>query len=417
MTDLPQLQQDLVAAARRRARRLRAVGVATRGLAVAALVAAVVVVAGALGDQRGDEVEVPAAENVSAPRTLAEAFGVFRRPARAEDRYRGFVPVAPDGASDLARFCAANPGACDEQCERSPQTCAPKPESGAVDRSRLVATLGDQRYFLVESGDSLCLMSMAGERPGGGGCGDISYYLDGKHPIGSYSDEEGPSAPVFAFPDGVEEVELQLVSGAVERVPVEDNAIARRVESRVARLSWTAPDGTPQKLDLHGAPAFDPADFYSVLRRPARAGDELDGSPTARLVAERDGARAWLVPRDGQICLAVRSPSSPPAAVEGCRAKVADVRRAIIVIVPGVSGDRIAFAAFPNAGGTQPGDPGSLTLLRGDTHEDLEIRDNTAAFDAEDLDEIRYRNPAGDLVTDRLPASADAAVLNAEERR
>ena len=88
MTDIPELQHLLIDASTRRSRRCRrrAAGARFAALSAAALVAVVLYARGESAD-----VEVPAASpTVSAsatpaPRTLDEAYAVFRRPAAAAD--------------------------------------------------------------------------------------------------------------------------------------------------------------------------------------------------------------------------------------------------------------------------------------------------------------------------------------------
>jgi uncharacterized protein len=358
MSDLPQLHADLVGAAARRGRRERLRRLVLR----AAVVVLVVGAAGVWIGRAEPEIEAPAPARLSPSERLERAYGVFRRPARARDRYGG------GRVSPLRK--------------------------GRVLRSRLVARRGSARHFLLETPDGLCLMTTVKRRGGGGGCGPLATYLDGKRPIGSFSDEPGPSSPVFAFPDGVESVELTTDDGAVETVRVRDNAIAPRLRARLVQMTWTAPDGTPQTSDFHAAPAMDPKDFYSVLRRA----DEV-------MVAEQGDARAWIHSRGGAVCLRVTIGEEQ---LTGCRKKVADVRRAIVVILDGGGGPRVA-AVFPDVIRSA-----ELRFADGSRRR-VTVRDNAIPLtDAVSLESIRYRSPGGHgMVSDRIPAGAEA-VLNAK---
>ena len=104
-------------------------------------------------------------------------------------------------------------------------------------------------------------------------------------------------------------------------------------------------DGTAQKLELHAAPAFKAADFYSVLKRPEQPGDAFGSNHGARRLVEFGAATAWLVPRDGAVCLVLEVKDQR---VSGCRHKVADVRYPLVVALP-AEPERIIAAAFPDA--------------------------------------------------------------------
>jgi len=139
MTDLPQIERALVDAAARRygPRRGRLALAGRRGLAPAVLVPAAAVVAlTVIRLGVGDEAAAPRPEPTRvAPRTVEQAFAVFRRPATAEERALRRLPIG------------------------SPRS--------RVEAARQVARLDGKPYYLATGGRYLCLYA-----PGvGGGCG------------------------------------------------------------------------------------------------------------------------------------------------------------------------------------------------------------------------------------------------------
>ncbi|MDA0158643.1 hypothetical protein OM076_00080 [Solirubrobacter ginsenosidimutans] len=305
MTDMPELQAVLLDAARRR-RRLRR---SRRVAAAAALPLAALVAVLALSPsvpEREREAPAPSAKPAT-PTRVEDAYGVLRRPARRVDRFAGEQP------GDVSRRIAATP------------------------------TIN---VFLVLRGNDLCLVTATKQnRMGGMGCGPASTYLDGRRPIGSFSDEEGPSTLVSVFPDGVAEATVTLADGSTVTRPVKDNTFALDVPARPTKLQWTAPDGRPQQNEYHAAPGFKASDFYSVLKRPEQPGDALDGLPGARRLLNLEDATAWLVPRKSAVCLVL---DVDGRRASGCRHKVGDVRFPLVVALAGTP-ERIVAAAFPDA--------------------------------------------------------------------
>jgi hypothetical protein len=354
MTDFPELQQLLVGAAARRIRRRRPRHAARLALALA-VVALVVLALTHLPSASRDR-EVPAGTPTPiAPRTdaIEKAYGVFRRPARPQD----------------------DPG------KRRP------PFTG---KARLIASTAKSDVFLILGKRDMCLLTHAKRgSTGGGGCGPRGAYVDGKRPMGTFSDDPGPSLIAFAFPDGVEEVTLILADGSSATYPVRDNGFARDVPDRPVRLEWTAPDGEVAHTDFMAAPPFAAEDFYPELKRPETPQDALDGLPGARLIEQSGDARAWLVPRLGSVCLVVRIGG---AEASGCRHKVADVRRPLIVALERPNGPHALAIAFPHGASRISLDgraqQGSSILLTGITNGDHTLR---------------YRSPARHPMTDRLP--------------
>ncbi len=379
MTDIPELQHLLIEAADRRRGRRR-VAVAARGLALAAaLVLAVLLVPRIAAQDR--EVEVPgttatatatAAPTVtSKPKTVEEAFAVFRRPAGKQDHTTMRLPEVKGG------------------------------------EVRRIASTPTIEVFLAWGGKQMCLVTQAiGHRGGSTGCGRTSVYLDGHHPTGSYSDDKGKSTIAFAFPDGVSEVTVTLENGDRDTYPVANNGFARDVPERPARLEWVAPDGKPDSISFTAAPAFAAKDFYSALQRPPAAGDKLGGLPGSRLVLRSDAAKAWLVPRLGAVCLVVQVQGDPSRG-SGCRHKVADVRRPLIVALPGPGGGRVVVAAFPNGAKNFALSPTAGVAGKTDNAGVLAFTDGGEART------LRYISPARNRFSDKLPAGTGGFVLNA----
>lgn len=372
MTDLPQLQSLLVGAAERRVRRRRMRGV-VRFAAVAAVAGAAV-----FGVTRipvaPPEREVPAATptptaaKLTTKQAVEAAYAVFRRPAGPEDRL---------DTSNL-----------------------PKPFQGGT--ARLVAVTADEKMYLILRGRTMCTFTRSTARRGySGGCGPARTYLDGHKPMGSFNDEDGPSQLSFVFPDGVDELTLSLADGSRTTYPVRGNVFIRSIPARAVVLEWRAPDGQAERIDFPHAPAARAQDFYRVFKRTATPADELDGLADARLVAKADNVRAWLVPRLGSVCLVVRSGDTQAS---GCRHKVGDVRRPLIVgFNPNGAAHRVVAIAFPQfikrvetPGSTSVSGTDALLLLDGDGPRTL-----------------RYVEPGGGPRTDRFPAGGAAFTLHA----
>ena len=245
----------------------------------------------------------------AAPDSVEAAFGVFRRPATAEER-------------------AVKPM---------------REREGEAD-ARLIATTSKLKHFLAKQGDDLCMITTTIEgRMAGGGCGPADTYLDGHRPQGSFSDQEGPSSITFAFPDGVDEVTLTLADGSSATYPVTTNGFTRDIPARAVRLEWRAPDGKPEKIDFHAAPAFRAQDFYSELDGPGE--DAIAGLPGSRRIMGDGSTWVILVPRRGAVCLVVQNGSREAS---GCRRKVADVRDPLVVGLDLGGGRRAIAAAFAN---------------------------------------------------------------------
>jgi hypothetical protein len=379
MTDLPQLQSELVRAAAKRNRRARVLHGTLAGVAVAVVAgAASAAVVGDRDDGSADEVQAVPSPYPTTPKTVEEAFGVFRRAERPGDRLRR--NRVPGGG---------------------PHHRMVRPE-----RTRFVARVGGMRYFLAETKGDLCLIAESG----GGGCGPKTTYLDGHKPQGTFTDAQGESIVVFVFPDGVREAELTLDDGQTLRIRVRNNAFARKVRSRVAAMRWVAPDGKPEKLTFTGEPGFDPADFYSILKRPERPTDRLEGAPGARLATRAGDAKVYVHSDLGAICVRLSLPKPGDLAlVGGCRRKAGDVRRGLIVVVEVARGRRLLTGAFPDG-------VSSVELLRSAGNRRLPVKDNVMPIvDAEGVSALRYVSPGRTTVIDRIPRSSGPVVLNARK--
>jgi hypothetical protein len=185
----------------------------------------------------------------------------------------------------------------------------------------------------------------------------------------------------------VKTVAVELADGTRATYPVKDNGFARNVPARPVRVEWTAPGGEAEHMDFMHAPAFRAEDFYPQLKRPETPDDAFEGLPGARLIAHSGDTRAWLVPRLGAVCLVVKTGT---AQASGCRHKAGDVRRPLIV----ATGDpRVLAIAFPGGASrvTLDGRPRSGDSL-------------LVAGDGEHV--LRYRDPAREPQTERLPSGA-----------
>ncbi len=360
MTDLPQLHDQLVAAAGRRRRPRALVPLTVALLAGLALALAVALRSG------GDAREVPATPPRGGPSTARQAFAVLRRPARPGDA------VGP--SLDLG------------------------PRSVAVRRSRRVGRMGRERYFLVETaGRQLCLVARS--RTGGGalGCGPVRTYLDGTRPQASFSDEPGPSTFAAIFPDHTTAVRLILDDGSLLTPRVQRNAVLLELPGRVAEMTWRSPDGVARRLRFAKAPPDRAADFYRALRRAGSPSDRRPGLTGARQVAPD----VWIGQAGDSLCLAF-------AETTACHPRVGDVRRALVIVTP----DRAELvAAIPDA-------IQHVTVEYADGHRERRANTtNVLRLGAAGVVGLRYHVDGidhGD--TDRIPRRSTVTILNGNPR-
>jgi hypothetical protein len=320
MTDLPALQSLLVGAAVRRRRRRQARRVV---LAAAVVAAAVIVVPRGAPDDR----EVPAITPAPAP-----GWSVFDRPERPGDR-------------------------------------APRIRAGDV--SRRIATGPEAKAYLVKTlGGRLCIVLV---NPGvGRGCGD-----PGRTPSMLVGMGKGSGRLALALPNGVATV--QLGTDAPVRAPVTTNGLIVDVPKWPVRVTW--PGGEFFSRGVGAVPRAE--DYFSVLKRPEQPSDQLDGLPGARLLVDRDGARAWIVPRLGTVCLVVKTAGvRGERTVSGCRQNLPDTRFPLIVAAP-LGQHHVVAALFPDGAR-----PGPIVLIE------------------DERSVLRYTDPDGETRTEQLPARA-----------
>jgi hypothetical protein len=159
-------------------------------------------------------------------------------------------------------------------------------------------------------------------------------------------------------------------------------------------------------MTFPAAPTFRAADFYSVLQRPERVGDSLDGLPGARRLLATGDAAAWLVPRDGAVCLVLKVND---ARASGCRHTVADVRSPLIVALP-AEPERIVAAAFPDAVEHIGVIPGAAATRR--------ARNGLIITQGETARKLRWKISSPDPPrTEALPAGRDRFILHARDER
>ena len=208
MTDLPQLQQALVVAARRRNRLTRARS-AIVGLAA---VAAVMVAASTALDGREREREVsarPQPSPVLTAREAADRFAVLRDESRLTKRPSGF-------------------------------------DAGPGSQTYRIRLQEDLSYY-VTVGERLCT-AVAGSMGFGGGCLDseeLKDFAEGR--LGVETARLGPAGGVAVFalvPDGTRDAAITANDdGITEPLPIKDNLVAVFLEARSVSVSWTTPDG------------------------------------------------------------------------------------------------------------------------------------------------------------------------------
>jgi hypothetical protein len=193
MTRLPQLEQELVAAAARLQKPRRMVSAARVALAAAAVAlavaAAAIVIAGNRdGGEPGRETAGPAAFPPDAQ--LEDVMGVFRAPATAADR----VPYAPD----------------------DPRLNADRQPGEDPSRSRRVDWPGEE-IFVWPMRDGVCY----GVRSGSG-CVPLDHLRRVGVSVGIQGGRRGQSVSGIVV-DGIDEVVLAGPGGAERRVPVREN--------------------------------------------------------------------------------------------------------------------------------------------------------------------------------------------------
>jgi hypothetical protein len=197
--------------------RRRIAGTRVVALAAAALIAVVLYPRGESAD-----VEVPAASPTpittltpdAAPRTVDDAYAVFRRPATTADK-TDMVPLSYRDAE-----------------------------------TRRIAQTSTGNVYLAHKGWGMCVITKAPLADGGMSCGRAADYLDGIILLGAYSRDPGPSTIAFAFPDAIRQVTLTLENGDRRTYAVKNNGFALDLPARPVRLAWTTPKGTAQSLQL-----------------------------------------------------------------------------------------------------------------------------------------------------------------------
>jgi hypothetical protein len=302
MTDLPELQHLLVAAAVRRSRRRRRV----RGTRAVALVAAAAVAVVAVPRGANDDVELPAvtpSPTVAAATTISGEYGVFLRPARPQD----VVKLLGDA--------------------RGADT-------------RLVARSSTTDLFLGVKGDQGCVVVAPIEQAATfESCGPAKRFLAGYVLQGAAGSAPTPSAVIV--PDGVREVTVTLENGDRHAYPVATNGVVLdRLPAPATYAEWVARDGSRRSVGFESE-RFD--DLYRALRAPGAPDGDLPGFPGSRKVLGADSASVWLVPRKGAICLVVQIKNRQAS---GCMVRRLDaITGPLVVSLPGGVGGRVVVAA------------------------------------------------------------------------
>ena len=139
------------------------------------------------------------------------------------------------------------------------------------------------------------------------------------------------------------------------------DALAVTFGAGSGRLESTAPDGTPRADHIYrGDAATNWGRFWDV-ERPA---DRLDDLPGARRIVSDPEVDAWLVPRRDAVCLLVRAGEDQNS---GCRRNLGDTRFPIVVSV-----EHRIVAAFPDRLRPLSVEPPPATAIRSNA---LLIRD------------------------------------------
>jgi hypothetical protein len=225
MTRLPQLEQELMAAAARLQTPRRVVAPAARaalaaGALALAVAAAGIVIAGNGGGEPSGDAAGPAAFPPDAQ--LADVMGVFREPATAADR----VPYAPD----------------------DPRVAGDQQPGEDQSKSRRVDWPGEE-IFVWPMRDGVCY----GVRSGSG-CVPLDHLRRVGVSVGVQGGRSGQSVSGLVV-DGIDEVVLVSAGGPDRRVPVRENFFFVPVdEPGVEGVRWTY---AGEQRGLHIAPALD----------------------------------------------------------------------------------------------------------------------------------------------------------------
>jgi hypothetical protein len=170
---------------------------------------------------------VPPATSV-AP-VLLEHYGVLRAPRRAGDALARHAPGRRRLPGDANR-----------------------------EFSRLVATLGGVRLWLVPGSDTVCTVESLSPRGGGGvGCGRTNQpgYATGHAPMGSVVVGPWRWRPhrrilFLVLPDGTRDVRLEKDGRVLRRLTIQRNGVIARAYD-ATKVSWRAPDGTRHRMSIH----------------------------------------------------------------------------------------------------------------------------------------------------------------------
>lgn len=242
MTVMPELERALVDAAQRRYGRAgvarwlhgisRPVRMAVPALVVAGLLAGAVLLVRGLGGEGDEERAVPVAPTPGSNhrQALESKFEVFRRARKPQD-------ALPYGREQRRRVERAGG-----------RRGWPRFE---LQRSRLVARLGETRAFLVpgtaaDGSVSLCSFTFSTDgRGGGGGCGPLLRINERRPTLSWGPPRRGrPGTLLGVFPNGVKEVRITLRDGTIVRRPVRDNAVFVSLPSALTSMAWTGSTGS-----------------------------------------------------------------------------------------------------------------------------------------------------------------------------
>jgi hypothetical protein len=125
--------------------------------------------------------------------------------------------------------------------------------------SRLVASLGGVRLWLVPGQKAVCTVESLSQRGGGGGfgCGrtDQPGFATGHAPMGSVVVGPWRWRPhrmivSLVLPDGAGDVRLEKRGRLLRRLAIQRNGVLARAHG-ATNVSWRAPDGTRHRMNIH----------------------------------------------------------------------------------------------------------------------------------------------------------------------
>jgi hypothetical protein len=124
--------------------------------------------------------------------------------------------------------------------------------ANAVDpaSARLARVDGDIDMYALAGGSAVCLLQRGAVGGGGFSCSLLEDVVDGTNIMFGVADLGNGSYRLTGMAaDGVRDLRIETAVGP-QPLELENNVIAQVVTSKPLKVTWTAPNGSPQELDL-----------------------------------------------------------------------------------------------------------------------------------------------------------------------